>query len=73
LKVLKSGVEMTPQELRKVKGGSCACGCEGGYSSSGLFMSSDGSGGCYCGCTTTYPDGSNVFVSPWSSAYNYMM
>jgi hypothetical protein len=48
MKVLKSGVEMTPKELEKIKGGGCACGCNArGFQ---LWTSSQSSGACFCNC-----------------------
>ena len=73
MKVLKSGIEMTPPEMRKAKGGACACGCEGGYNGNNMWTSSDSGGGCMCGCTTILPDRQSVWQSPSGSAYNYLL
>jgi len=51
MKVLKSGVEMTPSELSKSRGGgSCACGCATGENVSVLSqgMKKDSTCGCTC-------------------------
>ena len=48
MKVLESGVDMTPEELSRLKGGACACGCD--YSSemvSAIAISGDS---CVCTC-----------------------
>lgn len=51
MKVLKSGIEMKPDELDKLRGGVvCACGCGIGFS--GEQLNSSGTGGCFCGCTS---------------------
>ena len=50
MKLLKSGIEMDPSQLRKVKGSMCACGCGIGVSAD---TSSDiGVDGeiCFCDC-----------------------
>ncbi len=74
MKVLKSGIEMTPKELQKAKGGMCACGCEGGYNGEHMWTCSDSGGGCMCGCTTVLPGGDEyVWRSPSGSAYNYLL
>lgn len=77
MKILKSGVEMTPEELIESRGGAtCACGCEGGFSSQQLWTSSKIGGGCICGCTTPSdapdPSISTVWGSPADSARNYL-
>ncbi len=48
MKVLKSGIEMTPAQLKKMKGGACACGCD--YSAEGLWLSGKSGSSCECGC-----------------------
>ena len=71
MKILKSGIETTPEELSKIKGGiRCACGCEGGYNSGQLWGSASNGGGCICGCTTTR-NGESVFNSPSFTAQDY--
>jgi hypothetical protein len=51
MKVLRSGVQLTESELKKIKGGkACACGCGVGYDSQQLAYS--GGNGCLCGCTS---------------------
>ena len=56
MKVLKSGIEMTPEELEKVKGSGCACGCDTGVDSSWLYGNSKSNGGCGCICLPSSPD-----------------
>jgi len=54
MKVLKSGIEMTPAELNKMKGGACACGCN--FSAEGLWSSGEEGGDCMCNCKSdSYP------------------
>jgi len=48
MKVLKSGIEMTPKQMEKSKGGACACGCNS--SGMGLNSMADDSGICGCSC-----------------------
>lgn len=48
MKILKSGIEVAPKELKKIKGGACACGCN--FSSLGLHSCSEEGGGCQCNC-----------------------
>ncbi|MGD2090279.1 MAG: hypothetical protein PVH61_29150 [Candidatus Aminicenantes bacterium] len=68
MKILKSGVETTPEELSKITGGKrCACGCDGGYNSGMLWTSGDIAVTCFCGCT----GGSDIFDSPYWSARDY--
>lgn len=52
MKVLKSGIEMTPAEQKKIKGAYCACGCGLGFNGENL-CSMGGSGVCTCGCFGT--------------------
>lgn len=65
LKILKSGVELTPKELSAIRGGTCGCGCEGGYTSGTLNVSGDEKGECYCGCTS----GEHAYISAGGSAF----
>lgn len=55
MKILKSGIEMDPSELRKAKGGSCACGCGIGFDGEVLSISGYSGSSCECGCTTPPP------------------
>jgi len=55
LKVLKSGVEMTPEEMRKSRGGLCACGCGVGVDSDAPSNGSESGSGCYCSCEPPDP------------------
>ncbi len=50
MKVLKSGVEMTPEEMQKTKGAMCACGCGIGVNSSSPFTGGSHGGDCFCAC-----------------------
>jgi hypothetical protein len=67
MKILKSGIEMTPKELNQIKGGWCACGCEGGFNSHNLHASGSEDGECICGCTS----GPDTWTSPEVSARTY--
>ena len=65
MKVLKSGIEMKPDELDKLRGGAvCACGCGIGFN--GEQLNASGSGGCYCGCVPGVPE---VFGDMWDAAH----
>lgn len=48
MRVLKSGIEMTPKQLDKIKGGACACGCNS--AAMGLNSWADDSNACGCNC-----------------------
>jgi hypothetical protein len=49
MKVLKSGVEMTPEALSRLKGGACSCGCD--YSAEMVHAAGSSYGsGCMCSC-----------------------
>ncbi len=50
MKILKSGIEMTPSQLRKLRGGACACGCEIGFNGELLNVSGDEDNDCECSC-----------------------
>ena len=60
MKILKSGVEMTPQQLRKAKGGYCACYCDGSYPGEGDIMATVPTDADYCWCNVA--DGFNIAV-----------
>lgn len=51
MKVLKSGIEIDPRKLKKIKGGSCACHCDIGYH--GTVVNVPGHVGdiCLCSCS----------------------
>ena len=58
MKVLKSGIEIDPSDLSKIKGGACACGCDIGMSSSTLSNTSTTTlEDCLCGCDPSNPEG----------------
>jgi len=72
MKVLKSGIEMTPEEMHQVKGGSCACGCAGGFASIEAYYPSYEEGYCSCGCIELEPDPTNpAYTSSANSAAGY--
>jgi len=48
MKVLKSGVEMTPEDLSRLKGGACACGCD--WSAEMVHAVASTGGSCLCTC-----------------------
>ena len=50
MKVLKSGIEMTPQQLRKAKGGYCACYCDGSYPGDGDVVATVPTDADTCSC-----------------------
>jgi len=50
MKILKSGVEMTPEELRKSRGGACACGCSIGIGADSGTNGGDQGDTCFCSC-----------------------
>ena len=58
MKVLKSGIEMTLEELRSLKGGTCACACQPGFNSATLNVDGDSSSACACGCISAPYSGS---------------
>ena len=53
--ILKSGVEMTPDELIELKGGACACGCSDSHNSSGISFVGVRGNDCDCGCEWCVP------------------
>lgn len=70
MKVLKSGVEMTPAELNKARGGLCSCGCDIGYNGMHMNVLAQDTGGCYCGCNCVPGDESQgEFSGSWWGAY----
>lgn len=51
MKILKSGVEMTQEELRASKAGKdCACACQQGFDTENMFTLGDEDHLCACGC-----------------------
>ncbi len=66
MKIMKSGIEMTPTELKKINGGACACGCN--FSSMGLHATSENGGNCACNCKS----GSFPFMDGGTTAANYL-
>ena len=48
MKVLKSGVDMTPEDLSRLKGGACACGCD--YSAEMVHAAGESGSSCTCFC-----------------------
>lgn len=52
MKVLKSGIEIEPRDLNKIRGAACACGCGIGYDGEQLVVSGDADSLCSCGCIT---------------------
>jgi hypothetical protein len=69
MKILKSGIEMTPAELNKSRGGACACGCGWGYNGENLVSSGQSSKSCGCGCTTPIPPGFDTYEGNLSDAF----
>jgi hypothetical protein len=54
MKVLKSGVEMTPGELIASKAGkACACSCQGGLDTGDMHGLGAEETICFCGCLET--------------------
>lgn len=53
MKILKSGIEMTTEELSKIRAGGvkCACGCQVGFDSGELNNLGDVDDYCECGCS----------------------
>ena len=71
MKVLKSGIEMTPAELKKMKGGACACGCD--FSAESLHASSESGGGCVCNCKGgSISETTEIFRGGGTSALTYL-
>jgi hypothetical protein len=51
MKILKSGIEMTPKELSATKAGNdCACACQTGFNTADIFQLGSGDHMCECGC-----------------------
>ncbi|NIM11499.1 MAG: hypothetical protein GTO45_16385 [Candidatus Aminicenantes bacterium] len=70
MKVLKSGIEMTPEELSKAKAGACACGCGWGYNGENLVSSAQSGKCCGCGCTEPKPPGFDSYEGNESDAFS---
>ena len=59
MKILKSGVDMTPKELREIRGGhNCICGCEG-VPSARVYSNSESGDSCHCYCLTSMSVGAD--------------
>jgi hypothetical protein len=51
MKILKSGIEMTPEELIASKAGkACACACQEGFDTENLWGGGSEETECECGC-----------------------
>jgi hypothetical protein len=51
MKILKSGIEMTPGELIASKAGkACACSCQGGADTNDFHSIGAEQSACFCGC-----------------------
>jgi len=71
MKILKSGIEMTPEELRESKAGKrCACSCQMSYDTADLHLIGDEDHSCYCGCIPP-PGQPNTWYGASGSAYSY--
>lgn len=57
MKVLKSGIEVDPKDLNKLRGGACSCGCDIGDDSYAFNQMADTGGGCLCHCDSENPIG----------------
>jgi hypothetical protein len=68
MKVLKSGYEIEPSELSKIRGGACACGCGIGFHGENLNVGGDEGGTCRCGCFGT---GAATYDT-WDGARRYI-
>ena len=53
MKVLKSGIEIDPSDLSKIKGGACACGCPVGVNGDFQHIGGHANKACSCYCTGT--------------------
>ena len=62
MKVLKSGVEVDPKKLMKIKGGTCGCYCEGPGSGSTTSYPATVGDVCVCQCEA------ETFETPNASA-----
>ena len=66
MKILKSGIEMTPEELKASKAGkACACSCQLGFDTENLWNFGAEETACECGCAMA------PFYGSWWSAYDY--
>ena len=50
MKLLKSGIELDPKDLNKIRGSACACGCGIDYNSMWTSGSGVDSEKCQCKC-----------------------
>jgi hypothetical protein len=60
MKILKSGIEMTPSELSKVRGGGCACGCAPFVNGDALHDGGSEDSACSCICKGTGTSAENI-------------
>ena len=67
MKILTSGIEMTPEELNASKAGKdCACACQTGFNTSDVFQVGSADHFCECGCI-----GRGTFFGSERSARSY--
>lgn len=59
MRVIKSGIEMNASEVNALKGGSCGCYCDIGFSGVNMSVCGEEDNWCYCGCSDPY--------EPWVS------
>ena len=70
MKILKSGIEMTPEELIASKAGkSCACACQEGFDAENMWVLGSEQTTCYCGCIE--PPGSSSGSGGLAYEYPY--
>ena len=70
MKILKSGIEMTPEELIASKAGkACACSCQMGIDTNDMHTIGAEGTDCFCGCMP--PPGEYTFDGAASSARSY--
>lgn len=70
MKILKSGVEMTPEDKTKIRGGSCSCFCDTRYVN-GTSFSVPGQTQAYCFCSCDSPGDNGQDAH--ESAYKYIL
>jgi hypothetical protein len=70
MKILKSGVEMTPDELSASKAGkACACSCQLGFDTENMHLIGAEATTCVCGCIE--PPGNYSSSGVWAYEYPY--